>query len=297
MIVPWRDRHRRFLPLKAAVLAAAFVPGAVWAWWWANDALGGRPVTEVIHGTGDWAIRCLLISLAITPAARVLDWPRLLLVRRMVGLTALAYAVAHLCLYVVDQNYRLGTVAVEIVLRFYLLIGFVTLLGLAVLGTTSTDGWMRAMGRWWKRVHRAIYVLGPVALLHYFIQSKSNVSEPVFFSGCFVWLMLWRALPVRWQRSVVAQLGVTVAAAFATAGIEFTWYALATGINPWRVLAVNEGIRFGLRPAHYVALLGMGVVLLGLVRRHRGQFGVRSRLVPKPVMARNLPQARFNDVC
>ena len=71
IIVPWRDRHGRFLPLKATVLAASFIPGAVLAFWWANGMLGGRPVTEVIHGTGDWAIRYLLISLAITPAARV----------------------------------------------------------------------------------------------------------------------------------------------------------------------------------------------------------------------------------
>ena len=98
MIVPWRDRHGRFLPLKAVVLAAGFIPGAVLAFWWANGMLGGRPVTEVIHGTGDWAIRYLLISLAITPAARVLNWPRLLLVRRIVGLTALAYALTHLTL-------------------------------------------------------------------------------------------------------------------------------------------------------------------------------------------------------
>ena len=73
MIVPWRDRHGRFLPLKAVVLAASFIPGVVLAFWWAKGMLGGRPVTEVIHGTGDWAIRYLLISLAITPAARVLN--------------------------------------------------------------------------------------------------------------------------------------------------------------------------------------------------------------------------------
>jgi len=296
-MVPWRDRHGRFLPLKAAVLAAGFIPGAVWAWWWANGMLGGRPVTEVIHGTGDWTIRFLLISLAITPAARVLNWPRILLVRRIVGLTALAYGLAHLSLFVVDQNYRLGTVVSEIVLRFYLLIGFITLLGLSVLGATSTDAWTRRLGRWWKRIHRAIYGLGAVALLHYFIQSKSNVSEPVFFSGLFVWLMLWRALPMGWQRSAVGQLAVTVAAACATAGIEFAWYALATGINPWRVLAVNEGIRFGLRPTHYVALMGLGVTLLGLVRRHGGGLGITSRLVPKPAMVRNVPQARFTDGC
>ena len=207
MIVPWRDRHGRFLPLKAAVLAAGFIPGAVLAFWWATGVLGGRPVTEVIHGTGDWAIRYLLISLAITPAARVLNWPRLLTVRRIVGLTALAYALSHLTLYTVDQNFRLGVVASEIVLRFYLTIGFIVLVGLAVLGVTSTNGWSRRLGHWWKRLHRAIYVLGAIALLHYFIQSKSNVSEPVFFSGLFAWLLLWRALPMAWQRSLFVAAG------------------------------------------------------------------------------------------
>ncbi|HET6197823.1 MAG TPA: ferric reductase-like transmembrane domain-containing protein [Acetobacteraceae bacterium] len=278
MIIPWRDRHGRFLPLKATMLAAAFIPGAVLAWWWANGMLGGRPVTEVIHGTGDWAIRTLLISLAITPAARVLDWPRLLLVRRIVGLTALAYAVAHLTLYVVDQKYRLGVVVSEIALRFYLTIGFVVLLGLGLLGATSTDSWVQRLGRRWKVLHRSIYLLGTLALLHYFIQAKSNVSEPVFFSGLFVWLLAWRALPMAWQRSLFAQLALTAVAALAAAGIEFAWYGLTTGIDPWRVLAASESLRFGLRPAHYVALAGLAVVVLAGLRRIGGMVRMRPRL-------------------
>ena len=278
MIVPWRDRHGRFLPLKAVVLAAGFIPGAVLAFWWANGMLGGRPVTEVIHGTGDWAIRYLLISLAITPAARVLNWPRLLLVRRIVGLTALAYALTHLTLFVVDQNFHLVVAATEILRRFYLTIGFAVLLGLGILGVTSTNGWVQRLGHWWKRLHRAIYVLGAIALLHYFIQSKANVSEPVFFSGLFVWLLMWRALPMAWQRSLFALLALAVVAALAAAGIEFAWYGLATGINPWRVLAASETLRFGLRPAHYVALTGLAVVALAGLRRVTGLMGPKLRL-------------------
>jgi methionine sulfoxide reductase heme-binding subunit len=278
MIVPWRDRHGRFLPLKAAVLAVGFIPGTVLAYWWANGMLGGRPVTEVLHGTGDWAIRYLLISLAITPAARVLDWPRLLTVRRIVGLTALAYALAHFTLYAVDQKFHLGVVVSEIVLRFYLTIGFIVLTGLGILGATSTNGWMQRLGRWWKRVHRAIYVLGTIALLHYFIQSKSNVSEPVFFSGLFVWLLLWRALPIAWQRSLFVLPMLAVVAALAAAGIEFAWYALATGINPWRVLAASETLHFGLRPAHYVALTGFAVAVLTGLRRIPGLPRMRPRV-------------------
>jgi sulfoxide reductase heme-binding subunit YedZ len=112
-------------------------------------------------------------------------------------------------------------------------------------------------------------VLGAIALLHYFIQSKSNVSEPVFFSGLFVWLMCWRALPQRWQRTLAAQLTLTIVAALATAGIEFAWYAIATGINPWRVLAASETLHFGLRPAHYVALTGLAATLLATLRKVR----------------------------
>jgi methionine sulfoxide reductase heme-binding subunit len=275
MIVPWRDRHGRFLPLKTAVLAAGFIPAAVLAFWWATGSLGGRPVTEVIHGTGDWAIRYLLISLAITPAARVLNWSRLVMVRRIVGLTALAYALSHLTLYIVDQNYRLTVVATEVAMRFYLAMGFITLVGLGILGATSTDSWTRKLGHWWKRLHRTIYMLGVIALLHYFIQSKSNVSEPVFFSGVFVWLVLWRSLPTTRQRSLSVLLVVSIVAAGATACIEFAWYALATGINPWRVLAASETLHFGLRPAHYVALTGLAVVALAGGRRITGIMGPR----------------------
>jgi sulfoxide reductase heme-binding subunit YedZ len=228
--------------------------------------LGSRPVLEAVRDIGEWTIRYVLIALAITPAARVLNWPRLLTVRRLVGLTALAYALTHLSLYIVDQNFHLAFVVSEIVHRFYLTIGFSAVCGLAILGITSTNGWMRRMGRWWKRLHWTIYLIAPVALLHYFIQSKANVSEPVYCSGLFVWLMLWRVLPMTWQRTVIAQLAITIVAACATAGIEFAWYALATGINPWRVLAASETLRFGLRPAHYVALTGLAVTALSLAR-------------------------------
>jgi sulfoxide reductase heme-binding subunit YedZ len=155
----------------------------------------------------------------------------------------------------------------EIVHRFYLTIGFIALTGLSVLGATSTDAAVRRMGRRWKQLHRVLYLIAALALLHYFIQSKANVSEAVMFAGFYVWLMAWRAVPAAWQRKLVTLAALSVVAAIATAWIEFAWYALATGINPWRILAANEGIRFGLRPAHWVAVVGAGVVLLAATMR------------------------------
>jgi methionine sulfoxide reductase heme-binding subunit len=267
MMVPWRDRRGRFLPMKAAVLAAVFVPGLLAAFWWAHGDLGGRPVTEVIHETGLWAVRFFLIALAVTPLRAALDWNKLLLLRRMLGLTALAYAVAHFCLYIVDQNGHLLVVASEIVHRFYLTIGFIVLLGLTALGVTSTDGAVRRMGRWWKRLHRLSYPLAVLALLHYFIQSKANVSEPVFVAGLYVWLMLWRLLPTAWQRVLAVYPALALLSGLTAAGIEFAWYGIATHINPWRLIAADETLRFGVRPAHWVVLATLALGLIIVIRR------------------------------
>ncbi len=277
MVVPWRDRHGRFLPLKATVLPAVCVPGLLAAFWWAHGDLGAKPGTEVIHETGLWAIRFLLIALAVTPLRAALNWGKLLLLRRMLGLTALAYAVAHFSLYIVDQNGDLLMVASEIIHRFYLTIGFTVLLGLTALGTTSTDAAIRRMGHWWKRLHRLTYLLGVLALLHYFIQSKANVSEPVFVAGLYVWLMLWRVLPATWQRPIAIYPALASLSGAAAAGIEFAWYAIATHINPWRVLAANETLRFGLRPAHYVVLVTLGLGVVILIRRFAPTLRPRQR--------------------
>ncbi len=104
------------------------------------------------------------------------------------------------------------------------------------------------------------------------------MSEPVFFSGLYVWLLLWRAVPMAWQRSLLVLGGLAAVAGLAAAGIEFAWYGIATGINPWRVLAASESLRFGLRPAHYVALTGLGVMLLVGLRRIMEMPRVRPRL-------------------
>ena len=278
MTLPWRDRRGQFLPLKAAVFAAAFVPGIWYAAWWIAGEAGPRPVTEAIWGTGLWAIRFFLISLAITPVARMLQWPGLLLVRRMVGLTGLAYGLAHLFFYTMDQKFNLGTVLSEILSRFYLTIGFVALVGFAALGVTSTNAIIRRMGRWWKRLHWLTYPLIATIALHYFIQSKANVSEPVFVAGLYAWMMLWRALPMAWQRGVAAYPGLAVAAALSTVGIEYAWYSLATRINPWRVLASNQSLDFGPRPAHLVFVAGVVVVALVVARRIAARPGRAGRV-------------------
>ncbi len=155
---PWRERNGRFSLLKAIVFVGLFIPAAYYIFQFATGALGPKPVTELIHRSGDWALRLILLSLLVTPLRRIADWPKLIAIRRMVGVAAFAYAFGHFTLYIVDQHYDLAHVVSEIVLRFYLTIGFVALLGLAALAATSTDAMIRRVGAArWNRLHKIVY--------------------------------------------------------------------------------------------------------------------------------------------
>jgi len=271
--LPWLDRQGRLSPLKLGTLLLLPLPALWLGWQAAHGQLGARPITEAIHGTGLWAVRILLLSLLVTPLRQMLRWPRLLLVRRMVGLGALAYAALHLLLYALDQGWNMPKVASEIVLRFYLTIGFVALLGLAALGVTSTDGWVRRLGGpRWQRLHRAAYGIAALAILHFAIQSKIDVTEAVLMAGLFMWLMGYRLVAPKGSAPSPGWLLALAAGAMAgTALLEAGWYAATTGVPPGAVLAENLDIGFGLRPALWVGLSGLAMLVarsarLGLER-------------------------------
>lgn len=267
--LPWRDRAGRFSPLKAGCLVLLALP-ALWVLWlWASTGLQPRPLEEAIHQTGSWAIRLLLVSLCISPLRRILNWPRLMLVRRMVGLSALAYALAHLVLFVIDQHFDLWKVTSEIVLRFYLTIGFVALLGLAALGITSTDAMVRRLGRRWGRLHRSVYVLAVLGLVHFFIQSKIDVTEPVLLTGFFLFLMGYRLLVRRHDPTPWRLAGLAVSAALLCALVETAWYALYRGAPAGAVLLANLDFTYAIRPAWWVLLAGIGAVLLAVAGQWR----------------------------
>ncbi len=265
--LPWLDRAGRLSLLKLVAFLLAVAPAIYLAGAYAANALGPKPITALIHGTGEWTIRFLLASLAVTPLRRVANWPKLINVRRLLGVTTLAYALAHLALYVVDQNFDLAKVVSEIALRFYLTIGFVALLGLIALGATSTDAAIRRMGSGWSRLHKAVYVIGVLGMLHYFLQSKIDVSDPVFWTGLFLLLMGWRLmqrfrLPMRpWSLVLLA-----IAAGLSTAGIEAAWYGIKSGIPAELVLGANLDFSDVIRPAWWVLAVGLLLPLTALVR-------------------------------
>jgi sulfoxide reductase heme-binding subunit YedZ len=268
---PWRDNSGRLSPLKLTVFATLFVPGLWTAVGYAFGLLGARPLNEAIHQVGLWGYRLLLISLAITPARRVLQWPRLLLVRRMIGVAAFAYIAIHLTLYMADQMFDLWRVGSEIVLRFYLAIGFAALLGLAALAATSTDAMVRRLGGFrWCRLHEAVYAIGMLASLHYFMQSKLEVYEPTVMAGFFAWMMGYRLIARSYGEArripVWATAALSLLAALATAGGEAAYFRLGLGIDPTLILAADLSLDAGIRPAWLVLVVGAGVTALAALR-------------------------------
>lgn len=260
MKYPWNDRAGKLSAIKIAALIAAFIPLVLIIAGYNANILGPRPITQAIHETGDWAIRFLLISLAVSPLRNITRWTKLVLIRRILGVTALAYAALHFSLYVLDQNFNLLRVASEIWLRIYLLIGFITLLGLTALGVTSTDAMIRRMGKNWNRLHRLAYPLAALGVLHFFMQSKADVTEATLMAGFLITLMLYRAAHARDIRlsSVWTLMVIAVLAALGTALAEYGWFALATRIPPTRVLFANLSFGYSIRPMWWV--LGAALV-------------------------------------
>jgi sulfoxide reductase heme-binding subunit YedZ len=265
---PWNDRLGRFSPLKALVLAGLFAPG-VWilAQYYAG-LLGPRVLNEMIHQTGDWAVRFIVIALAVTPLRHAGQWPKLISVRRMTGLSGLFYALWHLGLYTIDQSLDIGRVVSEIVLRIYLTIGFAAVIGLVVLGLTSFDNVIRRMGAVkWNRLHKIVHVIAGLAILHYFMQSKLDVSMPTFLLGCFLYLEICRVLV--WRRVKLGFVALSlnaVISAILTALLEAGWYGIATRIKMLAVLQADFSLRMGLRPTWWVLIAGLAFAFLGGVR-------------------------------
>jgi sulfoxide reductase heme-binding subunit YedZ len=272
MRAPWRERNGSFSWFRAAILLAVCLPGMVTAIQYFAGYFPVRPITEIIHATGLWTIRLLMIGLAVTPFRQSFRWARLVTVRRMIGVAAFSYAVLHLVFYAADNMFDLYKVAGEIALRIYLTIGFAALLILAALALTSTDGMVKRLGgKAWARLHRWVYAAGLLACIHYFMQSKQNVSEPLVVAGLFLWMMAYRL--VYWLSSAerAAALptlaGLGVLSALATALGEAAYYHFKSNAPFLRVLEPNLTFQAGIRPAWVVLGIVTAVVIIAAWRQ------------------------------
>jgi sulfoxide reductase heme-binding subunit YedZ len=271
----WRDSRGRLSVLRIATLALLLWPIALAVVAWQSEIrFAARPLNDLIHRAGFWMLMFLLLSLAVTPLRRIARFGQLVDVRRMIGVGAFCYGVAHLTLYMADQMFDLVKVASEITLRIYLTVGFTSLLGLATLAATSTDGMVRRLGGLrWRRLHRLVYIIAVLALLHFFQQTKLDVSVPTLVTGLFTWLMGYRLIAWRWRRPgelpTWVLLALSVAAAALTFAGEAIGIAIAFNVSPLMVL--QTAFDFDLdnldmvRPGWYVLAAGLVVVVIDLV--------------------------------
>jgi methionine sulfoxide reductase heme-binding subunit len=268
----WRDRQGRLSALRIGTLALLVWPALLAAYAAATGGLGARPWNDLIHRTGWWALVFLLLSLAVTPLRRSARFGKLIDVRRMIGVAAFVYAAAHLFLYVVDEKFDVAKVALEILSRVYLTIGFTALVGLALLAATSTDAMVRRLGgASWRRLHQLTYLIGILALIHYFQQTKADVSVPTLYAGLFVWLLGYRLL-ARWrQPGPVTLAGLAVNASALTFLGEALGIAWSFGVPPTTVLATAFDFDLGVRPGWWVLAVGLLVAVLDAVRARTAQ--------------------------
>jgi sulfoxide reductase heme-binding subunit YedZ len=155
--------------------------------------LGADPVDRLIHACGITALNLLLVTLAVTPLRRLTGWNDLQRLRRMLGLFAFFYVVAHFAVYaVLDQALDLAAVGADILKRPYITIGMLGLLLLIPLAVTSTNRMMRRLGRRWIVLHRLVYVIAALGLWHFYWQVKLDVREPLVYVAIFAALMLLR---------------------------------------------------------------------------------------------------------
>ncbi len=182
-------RSRRRM-LRAATLLLGFAPAAGLAVAAASDALGANPVEKITHETGAWALRFLMLCLTVTPLRRVTGWRALRLERRTLGLFAFFYACLHLATYVsLDLGFEWSELYEDILERPYITLGFSTFLVLLALASTSTRAAARRLGRRWKTLHRAVYLAGVGAVVHFLWLVKADTREPLVY-GAILTLLL-----------------------------------------------------------------------------------------------------------
>jgi sulfoxide reductase heme-binding subunit YedZ len=216
-----RPAHKRRTPrgviaAKVVVHALALTPAAILAWQIREEfltgsgGLGADPIAAIEHRLGLWALRLLLIALAVTPLRQLTGQAALLRFRRLLGLYAFFYASLHLAAYLIlDLKGYWTQIFEEIAKRPYITVGFLAWLLLIPLAATSTQGMMRRLGRLWGRLHQLVYVIAVLAVLHFWWLVKSDIREPALYAAILAALLGWRV----WRRFAEARTRAKLAAA------------------------------------------------------------------------------------
>lgn len=178
---------------KVAVFLLALVPLA----WLATHRLGPNPIETITHTTGDWTLRFLVLTLAVTPLRKLLGLPELIRYRRMLGLFAFFYGTLHFMTYLwLDKFFDAAEIVKDVGKRPFIAAGFTGFVLLIPLALTSTAASIRRLGgQRWRRLHRLVYVSALAGVVHYYWQVKSDIRGPLVYFALIAALLLWRIVP------------------------------------------------------------------------------------------------------
>ena len=158
--------------------------------------LTANPIEYITHFTGDWTIRLLMITLAVTPLRNLLNQPQITRFRRMMGLYAYFYGCLHFLIWsVLDKQLDPHVMYEDILKRWYITVGMAALLGMTPLAVTSTAGWVRRMGyKRWQKLHRIVYGCAALGVIHYYLLVKSDIREPLMYAAILAVLLGYRVV-------------------------------------------------------------------------------------------------------
>jgi methionine sulfoxide reductase heme-binding subunit len=182
--------------VKAFVFLVCLLPLGMLAWKGYLGDLGANPIEKITHSTGDWTLRFLLITLAITPLRRALRAPALIRFRRMLGLFAFFYGCLHFLTYIwLDKFFDVHGMLADIAKRKFITVGFTAFVLLIPLAVTSTAGWIRRLGgRRWRALHRLIYFSAIAGVIHYLWLVKADIRKPLEYGSILALLLFYRIM-------------------------------------------------------------------------------------------------------
>lgn len=195
---PRGSSKRGMLYIKIAVWCLALAPLGLLLYDALTGNLQAEPIKDITHRTGWWTLTLLLVTLAITPIRRITGWKQIVKLRRPIGLFAFFYATLHVLIYFgLDQLLAFDYILEDIAKRPYITVGFTAWLLLIPLTVTSTKGWIRKLGKRWQKLHRLVYVVAVLGVLHFLWLVKADIREPLIFGGVLAVLLAFR---LRWLK-------------------------------------------------------------------------------------------------
>jgi sulfoxide reductase heme-binding subunit YedZ len=186
--------------IKPLVFTFCLLPFIALSYGFTTDNLGADPIQYLLKETGEWALRLLLLTLAVTPIRQIFGWSSLIRLRRMLGLFSFFYALLHVCIYITfDQSLDVVEILNDIFKRPFITVGMISFLLMLPLALTSSNAAIRYLtGKKWKQLHQLVYLVAIGAVVHFFwlAQSKANITEPAIYMVILAILLLIRHPPI-----------------------------------------------------------------------------------------------------